>query len=473
MVLYQNVIVPLSATLGLSVLIERILEFLSNLSERFLRTQEGHRIPKPVKSDQMIQEFEDTYRINEESKNTEQRVESKIKQRTADKQQLEQTKRKILETEAKLDETRIPEKREELEQTLKTLNAELISLKEKLAKDEKESEWGERFSNTTILVEPTTDPDDGLTLKRFVLQLLGFALGIIFVRISGILLFNNLGASIPDHLDYLLTGLLIGGGSTPMHFLIRFITTRKITTTEKIQASEVEEPTVTPMTATEQPQAPAVISKPPDIASEEWIDIPYNGGVDREKLEGIHRRIANPDMIVYHHTAMDRQSTFEDVVRVIKSRKDSKGNNWVTGYNCVIHESGSIHPFCRWDRYGNHAAGYNRRSLGIAYIGNFETDPYVPFSNPDGRMGPPQPTEVQLKAGARLVTLWTFLYSIDLDFNKLIIPHREISTKTCPGSAFPYDAFIKWIEFYRNRWEKSEAIKEHIEQFKMKPYLYI
>jgi hypothetical protein len=221
-----------------------------------------------------------------------------------------------------------------------------------------------------------------------------------------------------------------------------------------------------------QPQGLLMVKMPQEDIPVNELDIAYAGGVDREKLEWIHRRRANPDMIVFHHTGMHRNSTFEDVVRLIQSRKDSQGNPWVTGYNCVITADGVIHPFCRWDRYGNHAAGFNMRSLGLAFNGNFEIDPRVPFSNPDGRLGPPQPTEPQLKAGARIVVLWTFLYDIEVDFYKSIIPHNQVSSKTCPGTAFPYDAFKKWVEFYRERWERSPAVQEQIEEFKLKPYLY-
>lgn len=402
---FESVMVLLSAAIGLSLIIERILEIAKHLLKLLLKGAEGKRIPQMSEASRMIEDLKKTH---------------------------------------------------------------------ELEKDQEEEEWDERFSNATILVEPATDPDDGRTLKAFILQLLGFAAGIILARLSGLQLFNSFLAgsqAIPPWADYLLTGLLIGGGSAPVHVLIRFITQRKITAKPQLAPAEEEEQK--PPAATEI-EAPAIISAPLiKAAADEWIDIPYNGGVDREKLEGVHKRKDNPNLIVYHHTAMSSQSTFEDVVRVIKNRTDSKGNHWITGYNCVITAGGSIHPFCRWDRYGNHAAGYNLRSLGLAFNGNYETNSSIPFSNPDGRMGPPRPTEAQLKAGARVVTLWTFLYGMEVDFKKAIIPHKEISNKTCPGSAFPYQEFEKWVEFYRRQWEKSTAIQERLEAFRLKPYLYV
>ena len=169
---------------------------------------------------------------------------------------------------------------------------------------------------------------------------------------------------------------------------------------------------------------------------------------------------------MYHHTAMNSASSFDDVVRVIKAR------GFVTAYHCVVLASGSIRPFCRWDRFGSHAKNYNVRSLGISFHGNFETNPAVPFSNPDGRMGPPEPTEVQLEMGARVVALWTFLYPIPVDFAKAIIPHKQIADKACPGSRFPYDRFMRLVERYRGAWERSPAVQERLEAFKLKPFIY-
>ncbi len=438
MIPLNAILVPLSAALGLSVVVERILEFIQNVFERFLGGQAGRKIPDEAGAKKQIDELEKTHVAAARQQEIEKKAEEVAKQR------------------AMLQATTDPAKRKELT--------------DELAQFEKDGEWGERFSDSIIIVEEATDPDDGKTFKAFIVQLLGFAAGIIAAHYGGLQLFNSflkaLGKpEMAPWLDYMLTGLFIGGGSGPVHTLIRFISERKVSADDAAPAKSE-----TQMVAA---IAPAIIVPRPEPEDVEWVDIPYDGGVDREKLEGIHRRPADPNLVVYHHTAMSSRSTFEDVVRVIKSRTDSQGNHWITGYNCVILADGSIHAFCRWDRYGNHAVGYNRQSLGITFNGNFETNPKVPFSNPDGRFGAPRPTEAQLKAGARIVTLWSLIYPIPIDFEKAIIPHKQISPKTCPGNMFPYDEFKKLVEFYRGQWEKSAAVKQRIASFKLKPYLYV
>jgi len=197
------------------------------------------------------------------------------------------------------------------------------------------------------------------------------------------------------------------------------------------------------------------------------LSIPYRGGVDPEKLENAHLRPANPDLIVIHHTAMHSDSTFADVVRVIQHR------GWLTGYHCVVLKDGSIHPFCRWDRYGNHAKGYNRRSLGLAFNGNFETDPAQPYANAGGILGITRPTEEQLHAGAAVTALWCLLYEIPPDFGSTVLQHSQLAQKACPGSQFPSDAFHRLVETYLRNWKASDQARRELDVFRTKPYIYV
>jgi hypothetical protein len=407
----ESILVPLSAVLGLSLVVERILEIAKNILERLIGSNEGRMLPEIKHADEIINGLTEKYER------------------------------------AKLEE-----------------DFEAGSSKTKKSGVADEQEPDERVLAYRVYVEAATDPDDGSTLRIFILQLLGFAAGIVLAHYSGVQLFNSFLKTLGNHslmpawVDFLFTGLLIGGGSGPLHVLIKFVQDRKIDLPEDEAEKELD-----------QLKAPVKVIQAPksEVHSDIWEDIPYAGGVDRDKLQDVHLRKKNPDLVVYHHTAMHSDSTFQDLVRVIKDKK------WLTGYNCVILKDGSIKPYCRWDRYGNHAVGYNAHSLGLAFHGNFENNPDVPFSNPDGRYGISRPTELQLKAGAQVVALWTYLYSIPLDFKKSIIPHNQISDKACPGNLFPYDEFKNLISFYHDEWDKSGLAKQKISEFKLKPYLYI
>jgi hypothetical protein len=342
-------------------------------------------------------------------------------------------------------------------------------------------EWDERLPPSTIVIQGATDPDKGSALRAFLIQALATATGIVAARIADLSLFRTLLG--PDVIgpagDYLLTGLFIGGGSAPAHVLISFINERRVAVAAKQEAPPVPPPAAPGTTAAPSGDGPvaqvARVSAEATVTPEQWVDLPYTGGIDRDLLEGIHHRPDDPNLIVYHHTAMHRASNMDDLVRVIKDRKDQNGHHWVTGYHCAILADGSVHPFCRWDRYGCHAAGYNRRSLGITFMGNFETDPAVPFSNADGRYGPPHPSEAQLQAGARVVTLWTFLYGLEVDFERVIIPHKQIANppKPCPGGNFPYGDFQKIVRYLRKSWAESPETRERIRAFAAQPYIYV
>jgi len=444
MISFESVFVPLGVALGLSLLIERLLEVIQNIAEHFVGISEGRAAPAGSQTDKALDEFEKVYRENKFREWMEIKGENLAVERLALKAQLGQ---------------------EVSSEKRKTLTAHLRAL-------EREIEWDESLSDTTILVEPATDPNGEATIKTFFINLLGFAAGIILARFFDVRLFSALlpsAETIIPHMDYLLTGLVVGGGSGPIHVLIRFISVRKV-----LGGLQTVTTTESKSSATENKgSGPAIIIPTSELLLTDWEDIPYDGGVDRDRLENVNKRIMNPDMVVYHHTAMSMHTTFEDVVKVIKSRLDSRGNPWITGYHCVITADGGIHPFCRWDRYGNHAAGYNRRSLGIAFNGNFETDSSIPYSNADGRHGPSRPTELQLIAGAKVIALWTFFYPIALHFDCSIIPHHDISSKTCPGSNFPYKKLQHLVMFYREKWDNSTAVKQRIEVLKQKPYLYL
>ena len=436
MVEFNAIAVPLGIAMGLSLTVERVLEFLK-------------RILTSTVSIDDVKHLSDIPKIHEKYIALGKLQRRDILQRNADAA-AESVAEELI-------KTRDDAKKRELITQIQ----EFVS----------DSELDESMTSTSVSTAPATLPRSERVQREFLMQMFGFALGIILARFTELRLFNSFGVvGFQSWVDYLLTGLLIGGGSAPVHTLLRFISERKVTAqTEAVNSDESIKP-VSVAKSREKVQTLVGSQESPELIK--LKEIQYYGGVDRDKLEWVHIRKANPSIIIYHHTTMNRSSSFEDVVNVIKSRTDSKGNHWITGYNCVITEDGGIHPFCRWDRYGNHAAGLNARSLGLSFNGNFETNAAIPFSNPDGRYGPPMPTDEQLDAGARIVALWCHIYGIPLDFNERIIPHSQVSDKTCPGKNFPTEMFRDLVKKYHAAWAMVDA-KSYIDAFSQKKYVKV
>jgi hypothetical protein len=472
----KTIVLLLSAALGMSLVVERVLEGLNGLLNKILLTDRSPFAAKAPPIEVIQRELEGKKLKDILEQKTEELEETRVQLKTfsgQEKAALEK-KAKDLEKETLFWRNKLAEQiRSQLEDKKSKLSSlKKMELKQRLEElqangkngeiDTSKLEFDEQFSEATVFVDPIPARDPEKTARVFWLQIIGTFAGVLICYFSKFGIFHQLlGVFSASDLrpDWILTGILIGTRSQPLHFLINFITQRKavdlkVSTEEEVKPEEQA-----------RPEAPAVITKPevPEIQ----IDIPYNGGVDRDLLEYRHKRLKNPDLIVYHHTAMHSDTTFADVVKVIKDK------NWVTGYNCVILKAGSIHPFCRWDRYGSHAKGYNRRSLGIALNGNFEPDPKVPFANINGRLGIARPTDAQLLSTCKVVALWCHLYDIAVDFDSAIIPHNKISTKTCPGTNFPYDRFRKLVDSIYVQWDKSTAAKEELALYKQKQYLYV
>lgn len=444
---YSTIITALSVAGGLALSVERIIEFLKHIME--LDTQSNQDRDKWDTFKRAKKLFDDCKTISNDIKNNNNFSDNKV------------------------DQSRL---------------CQYKSIDELIAKDVvtgstegsfADSEADEKYPAPEIGVI-AYKPRPPVEAGRIVFfQLMAVGLGILFASLFDLKLmyhfltmgFSGSQMSIHPLLDLIVTGIIVGGGSQPIHVLIRFITKRKIPASEFEESNErISQSTDPDSRVKNKPFLKNLAEKQQEPL---WLPIGYQGGYRPASLAKSHIRTDNPNLIVYHHTAMSDKKTFEDIV---KEFIEIKG--WLTGYNCVIMPDGTIKPFCRWDRYGNHAKGKNMRSLGIAFHGNFETNAGDKFSNSDGRYGNKRPTPEQLKAGARVVALWTHIYDdIELDFNKAILPHREAmdnkSHTVCPGSNFPVKEFEDLVTFFYESWDGSKDITADIEYFKSKDYLYV
>ncbi|MEM9326571.1 MAG: N-acetylmuramoyl-L-alanine amidase [Bacteroidota bacterium] len=292
----------------------------------------------------------------------------------------------------------------------------------------------------------------------------------------------------PDFWEYIFTGVIIGSGTKPVNFLINFLLDRKIVRIRKDE--EVQQATVTDslsslslastLLPTGVAEAAEAAPAPATVEIEEQIGFQYNGGDRPERLEHTHLFKRDIDLIIYHHTAMHSSARFPELVRVFDDR------GWLTGYHCVVFEDGSIRALCRWDRFSNNAKGFNTRSMSVAMMGNFETDPSVPFSNHDGRFGRQHPTPQQINAAARVTALWVMMHNnIPLLFVDKpdgiykpsnipsgIVPHDYLARKACPGNNFPHELFEMKVKQYHTEWRNDDKFQNGLDEFKLRPMVF-
>ncbi len=313
--------------------------------------------------------------------------------------------------------------------------------------------------------------DEAVVLKEFWLQMAGFAIALTICHYSKLSIWPFFewlqNANKPFHsldsnsswIASIITAIVIGAGSKPIHFLMTFLIERKFTTpTTDSTSKEV-------VTIQDKENNPVFIPDTPHLhlkSIEELIGFQYDGGDRPNRLEHTHIRNKKIDMLVYHHTTLHSNASFQELVREF----DHKG--WLTGYHAVVFADGSIRVLCRWDRIGNHAVGYNSHSLGLAFQGCFETNAKIPNSNVNGKLGIDSPTDLQLQAGARVLALWAHLHSVPIDFQKNIIPHNAIAAKACPGSGFPIDGFTKLVASYFDAWQNESWFQESLQAFRKK-----
>lgn len=81
-----------------------------------------------------------------------------------------------------------------------------------------------------------------------------------------------------------------------------------------------------------------------------------------------------------------------------------------------------------WNVPGAHTKGQNQYSLGICFIGNFDSI---------------FPEDSQLRIGAKVISLWLDIYNLSTGD---IFPHHQFAVKTCPGNLFDMDRLIKFIQ---------------------------
>ena len=257
MVSFEAIIIPLSTALGLSLVVERAIEFLNNVFGYLQFGEKLHAQPDLAALEKRIAELDN------------EAQDAKI---SAEKEDAASNILALLDkNNSNYDETKVDD------------------LKKRLADYQRELELDETVPANVLTWQAATAPSGERIYREIIVLAVGFALGIFLATISDLKLFNVFFEAaetprVPIWLDYVFTGLLISAGSGPIHVLIRFVSERKVmATAEQIKTGEQEkQKKLVGASFTPGADSPALDSA---FQEADWIPIAYEGGVDREKLE--------------------------------------------------------------------------------------------------------------------------------------------------------------------------------------------
>ncbi|EDS28912.1 peptidoglycan recognition protein [Culex quinquefasciatus] len=136
--------------------------------------------------------------------------------------------------------------------------------------------------------------------------------------------------------------------------------------------------------------------------------------------------------VVIHHTATvtcDEMPICKNIVRSIQDAHQSM-NKWSDiGYNFLIANGGNVYEGIGWHRVGAHTRGYNSKSIGIAFIGDFSEE---------------LPTVKALRAAGKLLRCGVALGELDPEY--MLYGARQLSATASPGDAL-YADIQDWDHF--------------------------
>ncbi|KAH8378654.1 hypothetical protein KR009_000483 [Drosophila setifemur] len=134
-------------------------------------------------------------------------------------------------------------------------------------------------------------------------------------------------------------------------------------------------------------------------------------------------RVSGPvDFVIIHHSDNPNGcSTSEQCKRMIKNiQSDHKGRRNFSdiGYNFIVAGDGKVYEGRGFGLQGSHAPNYNSKSIGIVFIGNFQS------SAPSAQMlqNAKDLIEMAKQRGA-------------LKENYTLLGHRQTKATSCPGDA--------------------------------------
>ncbi|GJQ84801.1 PGRPS1 [Trypoxylus dichotomus] len=153
------------------------------------------------------------------------------------------------------------------------------------------------------------------------------------------------------------------------------------------------------------------------------------GGRDAKSIEYTIRPVG---YVIIHHTSTPTCTNEDDCLTKLMGMQsyhmDQKDFDDI-GYNFIIGGDGQIYEGAGWHKVGAHARGWNKKSVGIAFMGDFQTT---------------TPSAKQLQAGKDLIQCGVELGEIDIRYK--LVGARTVRPTDSPGTML-FREIQKWRGF--------------------------
>ncbi|XP_017776604.1 PREDICTED: peptidoglycan-recognition protein LC-like [Nicrophorus vespilloides] len=161
----------------------------------------------------------------------------------------------------------------------------------------------------------------------------------------------------------------------------------------------------------EGPRDPVLSGKLKIISRKEWLAQPPTEPVNKLNLP--------VPLVIIHHTATDNCSNQAECTfytRYIQTFHIESKHWWDIGYNFLVGGDGFAYEGRGWESEGAHSFGYNARSIGIAFIGTFNSI---------------EPPKRQIIAAQQLIHKGIKLGYVAKDYK--LVAARQLQTTQSPG----------------------------------------
>ncbi|XP_023948746.1 peptidoglycan-recognition protein LE-like isoform X2 [Bicyclus anynana] len=163
------------------------------------------------------------------------------------------------------------------------------------------------------------------------------------------------------------------------------------------------------------------------VSRTDWLAQPVEGELDR-LLQPV-------PWVIITHTATESCHTQSQCVlrvRLIQSFHVESRGWYDIGYNFLVGGDGSVYFGRGWDYEGAHTKGYNKYSIGIAFIGTFNND---------------SPPKQQIEACEKIIKQGVKLGKLRKDYK--LFAHRQLMSTLSPGDKV-FDIIKEWPHFVSN-----------------------